>query len=556
MKKNRIMKNLILLTIITVIVLSTSCSSLINIERLDMPTERPIIGIEDYSEVLDKGPEYGGTLKIASNKYDTLNPLFSQNYFMKDVFGLVFEGLVALDESYKPQPLLCETFGSTTDCLTWTYNIKKNVKWHDGSNFTAHDVKFTIDSLKQEQNSYYSNCVKNISEVVVTSTYTVTITYETPDSFAASKMIFPILPKHVYELDGGGLNKSKSISPVGTGMYKIKSISDKGLALVVNDSWHGEKKPYIENVQVDFYSSLNDIINSQADIISVKSDDISKGQGKIGYGIKKYINPEHVIFAMNNSKNIFAEPEVRRAIAYALNKDSCVKKVIGDYGVLSDLPIYPQSWINPTNTSYFSYDTNKAVEILENSGWTIRNDKWYKVVNGSGTYLEFECLVNQEYEDRIKIAENMASELKKANIIMKVKKVKGDALIKDIESSKFDAAIVGMNISSLGDINLFFTTGNDETNITGYSNPAVDSLFNQLKSNSFENQKAKIFESIKEKIVADVPLIGLYFKEDAVFFKKRIKGIAESKINKENRLRGINNWYIPGSSGKQDKESA
>ena len=84
----------------------------------------------------------------------------------------------------------------------------------------------------------------------------------------------------------------------------------------------------------------------------------------------------------------------------------------------------------------------------------------------------------------------------------------------------------------------------------------MDSLFNQLKSNSFENQKAKIFESIKEKIVADVPLIGLYFKEDAVFFNKRIKGIAESKINKENRLRGINNWYIPGSSGKQDKESA
>jgi len=541
--------------IITFALLGTSCGSLLNIERLEMPTEKPVTGIEDYWEVLDKGPEYGGTLTIASTVYDTLNPLLSKNYFLKDVYSLIYESLVTLDENYKPQPLLCETFGTTTDCKTWTYNLKKNVRWHDGTLFTAYDVKFTIDSMRKEQYSYYYHCVKNISDVTVSDTYTLVVAYEEPDSFAASKMIFPVLPRHIYQLENGEMNTEKNISPVGTGMYKLMYLGNDGMKLQVNENWHGEKKPYIEQVHVEFYKNLTEIINSQADVIFLKYDDISKGQGKIGYNLKKYANSEYEILAFNNKRNVFAEAGVRRAITYALNKDAVIKRAAGNGVLPCDLPVYPQSWLNPDNAGYFAYDISKAAEILEDSGWELRDGRWYKLVNGSGTYLEFECQVNSDDEIRVKLAEAMAEELQKANIIMKVSKVNADTLVKNIQSGKYDAAIVALNIPSLEAGGLFFTSGKDTINITGYASPVMDSYYNQLKSNSFDNQRQKIFASIREKLINDVPFIGLYFREDAVLFKKKVRGVAESRIIKENRLLGINNWYIPGSSEeKQEQE--
>lgn len=550
---NRKIKIILLLVVFSL--LFTSCSNLINIEELEIPTPYPTRNIQHYSEVLDKGPEIGGVLKIASTKHDSFNPLFNDNYYMKDIFGLIFEGLITLDGNYKPVPILSDSYELSDDGKVWTYKLKKNIKWHDGKDFTAEDVDFTIKTLLKFPDSYYHGCVKDIESYQVVDSYTIKISYAEPNSLAVSKMYFPIISKHMYETTINTEsteevnNASDNVTPVGTGKYKFSSANSKKMLLKANEQWHGENIPYIRTVQVDFYNSTSDIFNSDADIIFSKGQDLSKGLGKIGYGVKSFINTEYRFLALNNNKNVFSEPTARKAVAMGINKDANIKSVMDETAVSSDLPIYPELWLSPTNTSYYSYDKNKAVSILETDGWTLgTNNKWHKSISGKRTALEFDCLVNENDTMNLELAEAFKSSLKSLNINMKIVKVSEENLMKKVSQGNYEAAMLGLNITSIGDLDKFYKTNNPTTNVVSYSNTSVDTLFVQLKEAKDEKEMRDIFTSIKQWLIFDTPFVGLYFYQDAFFYNTSVKGISEIKPNFENKLRNIEQWYIPGSS--------
>ena len=517
--KREMKRLLIVIYIFSVLALTASCNFF---DVIPMPD------VKDYSnnsnEISNESPRKGGTLSIATVKYDTLNPLKTKNFYMDEILGLVYDGLVYLDNNMHYKPLLAEEITSSADGKEWKIHLKENIKWHNGMYFSALDVEYTLNYLLNDVDGNYYNCIDNVESFDIDGAYTVNIKCKKPDSFFADKLYFPIVPN----------NLIIDTNPVGTGFYKFTSISASNMLLSSfedNAEQFGKNKPNILAVRVDFYEDKNKVMFSDSDIVMIKYEDYSKVEGKIGYSVKKYVSTEFVALALNTSKNILANSSVRRALAYGIDRKTAVNDISYSRTVLSDLPIFPELWISPFNKLTYSYDINKAIELLK--------------VNPGMEYT-LNCIVNKSSPENLKYAEAFKESLSGAGVSLNVIECEAEEFNLKMEGKDFDMALININIADIDDLKLFFGT-NGEYNITGYSNAELDALLLKLEEDIGDVERSKIYNDVEKIILADLPYIGLFYKQNFIFYKdKKIIGIEESKPNYIEKLNNIQEWYISG----------
>ena len=146
--------------------------------------------------------------------FDNMNPIISNNKYVQEISKLIFDSLLNLDETYKIQTGLAKDWAKTSS-NTYVIKLKDNVYWSNGEKFTATDVKFTIDKIK-ELGGVYSANVGNITNVEIVDSYTIKINLEHEQNFFEYNLTFPILSKANY-----GENSLDYVTPLLTGMYQI-----------------------------------------------------------------------------------------------------------------------------------------------------------------------------------------------------------------------------------------------------------------------------------------------------------------------------------------------
>ncbi len=110
-------------------------------------------------------------LRLGIADFDTINPLISKNKNVKEISKLIFDSLITISNDYKLEYVLASEI-SKTDNLTYIIKLKENIKWQDGSDFNAQDVKFTIDTIKN-QSSIYSSNLENVVGLEIIDNYTI-----------------------------------------------------------------------------------------------------------------------------------------------------------------------------------------------------------------------------------------------------------------------------------------------------------------------------------------------------------------------------------------------
>jgi len=159
------------------------------------------------SNIEPSTPKKGGSLSIPIPQLDTLNPLLTQSKELINFFELIYEGMFSYDQNLKPVPDLVETWEVTEDAKIWKFHLKKGIKWHNGLELTAEDIKFTFEILRDfpdATNSYYGQSLfKNADiesvEIADSDPYTVVVTLSQPFGNLCSLMTFPILSKAIYQ---------------------------------------------------------------------------------------------------------------------------------------------------------------------------------------------------------------------------------------------------------------------------------------------------------------------------------------------------------------------
>ena len=330
-----------------------------------------------------------GVLRVAVQSPPTnLQPLLSGNTTDVMFDRLVYDPLITVSANGKtPIPILAtqvptlENGGISKDGLTITYKLRHNVKWHDGAPFTSQDVKFTWQGIMNPANNVGTRSGYNLVRSIDTpDDYTAVFHLKQKFSpavntfFAESDSPIFIIPKHLLGALPNVNNAPQNVSPVGTGPFKFsKYIRGDRLEFVRNDDYFmgtPKLKEIVVKIIPDENTSMNLLRSHEIDWIFEASPQLY-GQLKTIPDIKNLLvqQNQYLGLLMYTRNPILSDATVRRAIAYAIDKQALVNKVTFGTALAGDDEHPPFMWAYVGGKTY-PYDPAKAKALLAADGWT------------------------------------------------------------------------------------------------------------------------------------------------------------------------------------------
>jgi peptide/nickel transport system substrate-binding protein len=332
-------------------------------------------------------------LRIASGEADgvkaTLDPAYGTNDPDAARANLVFEGLVKLDENFDVKPSLATDWKTNADGSVWTFNLRPNVKFHDGSPFTAADVIFSFTRLFDPQKPSPSAAwlapidpkgIKAVNDLTVEFTLHQPVV-EFPELIAYSKI-----------LKAGQSNDQIRTAGIGTGPFKVEHFvpGEEPSVYVKHDQYWQPGKPGVDRVE------LRSVPEESARIAALISDQIDifwdlplRGLTKLEQDKDVVIQSAHTGFWLGiaawTDTPPFDNPKVRQALKLAANREQLLKAVLGGRGTLgNDSPVAP--WVKfGLQVSQREQDIEQAKKLLAEAGHPDGIDlELYTSASGSG----------------------------------------------------------------------------------------------------------------------------------------------------------------------------
>ena len=480
------------------------------------------------------------SIRIGIMELDNMNPILSNNKNVQDISRLIFDPLFTLTEDYKIQPALATEY-SQIDETTYLIKLRENVKWHDGKEFDAFDVIFTIDMLKEEENhSIYARNVDKITEIEDIDEYTLKIKIKEPTPYFEYNLIFPIVSCKYFNVDNFRW-ESKNIKPVGTGLYYISDASNDNILLKRNVSGWEKKSIQIETINLIIYDSLSNTINGfktgEIDLFTTSNRKIEEYLKNITYEKQTYINRNYDYLILNCESVILENKEVRQAINSAIDKDSIVNDIYNAQYKISNFPLDFGSYVYNKNNAIMLYDQNTAKRLLMDAGWKYTAKKWRKIVNYHYRTIDLNILVNKENGNLVKVSNKIKEQLESVGIGVKINAVDTNKFENNLYKGNYDIAIISNNYSYSPSLNKFFK----ENNLAKFKNEQVSEFINKMEKINDENELKQIVTNIIDIYNDEVPYISLYYNTNTFIYSPHLKG--NIKPNSYNLFYGIENWY-------------
>lgn len=467
-------------------------------------------------------------LNIGIVEYDTINPILSFNRDVQYLDKLIFESLVNITYDFQIQNSLAQEFSKINN-LVYIVKLKEDIYWHDGTNFTAKDVIFTIENLKKDTvKSIYKENVQDIKQIQQIDNYTVKIILNKELPFFEYMMSFPILASHSYEEN---TLISKTTIPIGLGKYKILSIDENNLKLkkVDNNTKISIINIFLKDKVKDLYNSFS---KKEIDFVITDNIEYEEYLGTMGYNVNYCSSREFEYLAFNNRNKILSDKEVRKVISYSIDRKNINYDIYNNKYSICDFPINYGSYLY-NSEDLFEYNINKAKSILIEKGWTYKNNRWKKGEN----VLEFNLVVSKDNEKRVIVAEKIKTQLEEIGIIINVVKVNQNRYNSYIKNKNYDIILTGNIISNSP--NLYTYLG--ENNISNFYNEQIKVLLNEVKDIYDKELLKNKYLQIEEIFREEVPFISLFFNRLFVITTPNLKG--DFTHNWYNLFYNIDNWY-------------
>jgi peptide/nickel transport system substrate-binding protein len=317
----------------------------------------------------------------------------------------IFNPLVEFDNSFKLFPKLAKSWNNPDNC-TWRFFLRDDVKFHNGYDFTANDVKYTIDSIKDNKSHVLRDLLTEIKEVHIINNYTVDIeTYE-PVPILLNKLTGIPIASQKYQ------QETTEKWPIGTGAYKLDEyVPSDHITLVRFDGYsmgHPVIKKVIFKVIKDTEERKNALITREIDILeSIPPMYVDEISNSSGLAVKKVSNPTvwYLGFDVreNNSngfpgaKNPLSDVRVRKAMYHAIDVDSLIKKIFFSLAEPASQLLSPLIFGYNPEIKRLPYDLNLSRHLLREAGY------------GNGFNLTLDC--PKEYPTQIEISEEIVRQL-------------------------------------------------------------------------------------------------------------------------------------------------
>jgi len=512
----------------------------------------------NYLKNLSNIPKDGGEFtegSIGSPLY--LNPLLAHTDVDLDLTKLIFSGLLKYNEKLELIPDLADKYEISQDQKTYTFYLKKNIKWHDDEDLTARDIIFTINSILDQD--YKSPLYRSFSGISIEQLddYTVKFILKEPYAGFLNLLTVGIIPQHLwYDIPTVNAKLADlNQKPIGSGPYKFKSLIKEKSGLIKvytlekNKNYYA-KIPYINKIIFKFYpdyeNAVNALTNKEVQNLSYIPKEFIKK-----FGNKRDINLDNLnlsqysaIFFNSKNNKLLENKKIREALSYALDKNKILEDVLDNQGQIIDGPILPGFLGYNPNLKKYEYNPQKSLEILAGDGWML-----------SGEYLKKKdqelkiTITTVEQTDNLKTASLLKEFWNSIGINVDIQTVPKDQIERDvIDQRNYQILLYGEMIGYDPDLFPFWHSSQKDApgvNLANYVNRKADQLLEEARLTSDLKIRSQKYEEFQNILIDDLPAIFLYSPTYTYPLSKKIKGFNLQNIaNPFDRFINIENWYM------------
>lgn len=462
----------------------------------------------------DKQPIKGGSIAIYSYKPDTLCPLLSKNNANVRMLNVIFDGLFSINENLSAISCLASSFETFDNNTKYIINLKDGIYFHDNSLFTAKDVVYSVETIKSEPESPFYNNVKSVKSVRAVSDNKVEFILDKPLSLFVNLLDFPIIKYSSSPVD------KETFVPIGTGGFIFENRNEGNLFhLVRNEKWWGGEV-YLNSIKVkllpDKDTSLYALSSGEISICPADDNEWSKFVNTDSILYKEYLTEHYNFIGFNNSNRFLKSQNIRKAISYAIDRESILKSGTVSGYEASNAPVRKEWSRNSESKSETEKDLNKARKLLEADGFEISGGVFKNRENA----LSFEIIYNEESYKKEQFAKKFKEELVAFGINVTIKKLPYDLYLQSINSGNYDMFVGSMNLSKELDYEFMFGEGNM---FSVNDEKLLESAKKIQLAADREDHGVKMAEFIKlfnEKS----PFLGIGFENAVLLYKNNVGG--------------------------------
>lgn len=430
---------------------------------------------------------------------------------------LIYSRLVEADENMQIHPGLAESWQQLDD-KTMQFKLRKGIKFHNGDDFTAEDVKFSFERMMNSPRIAF--VLPPIERIDIVDDYTVNIVTKTPFGPLLAHLLHPALGMVSKKLLTENPEALKE-KPIGTGSYKFKEwIYGDKLVLEKNEDFYdknerGLKYIIFKNV-VEASNRAIGLETGEIDIatpISSVDEENIKNNPKLQLLTKPSISYSYI--GMNMTKAPLNDIRVRKAINYAIDKQAIIDVILNGNGKIATSPIAPGVFGFTDKTKNYEYNVEKAKELMKEAGYE----------NGFTTsILVFSGEANTQ------TAEIVQAYLKEIGIDLKIEIVEVSAYWDMTERGVHNLFLGSWGVvTGDADYGLYAMYHSSAKGGAGnrdfYENEKVDELLDKAKTEIDPETRKKLYEEAQILIVNDAPDVMLYNRNLTVGAQKYIKGL-------------------------------
>ena len=493
----------------------------------------------------------GSLIRELGEEPATLNPVIATDVYEGIINGGIYETLIRRDnETLEFKPLLAKSWEVSEDRLSYIFHLRKDVKWHDGTPFTADDVVFSYDSVRNPKvlaahlQSYYQD-VKSYTKI---DSHTVRCEYGKP-YFRAFEFCggIPIVPKHVFGKGDFNTNPAGR-SPVGTGPYVFEHW-ETGREIVVkrNPDYWGEPawlSEAVYKIVLDPTVKLQLLKKQELDLGGLLPLQWSKQS--CGESFRKkfykasYTTPGYNYIGWNSRKPFFSDKRVRRAMTHFVDRETILREILLGLGEIVTTTFYVNGPEYPKDVKPYAYDPKKARALLDEAGW--RDSDGDGIRDKDGVSFRFEFLLPTGSETGEKIATILKEELSLSGIEMSIRKIEWAVFIQSITERKFDAVTLGWSLGVESDpYQLWHSSQAEEgSNFVGFKNPRADILIEQAREEFSRPERIKKYEEFSRILHEEQPYTFLFARKSTVAIHRRFHNVRLYPLGFDNR-----EWFVP-----------
>ena len=483
---------------------------------------------------------------VAKNRKDTMVVGISApdgnfiNFYaqsMNDVYvcNAIFDGLTDVDANGTPIPGVSKSWDITNGGKTYTFHLRDDVKFSDGTPLTADDVKFTFEVVCdpsfsgqfdpstiniQGWQAFHAGKTKDLAGIKVIDPHTVSMTFDAANSSILYQIREIILSKNYYG-KGYTPGNTKCVEamlqkPMGCGAYMLtKYIPGQEVDLTANPYYY-KGAPKIKNLIFKTTTSDNAIqqlVSGETDIdtVSATPENISQLQGAGFLNLTTIPKTGYSYIGLNLKDPKFSDKNVRQALAYGLNREQILKSAFKGQAFLCS---EPQSVAHPSYTkdvNDYAYNPTKANQMLDAAGWKKGSDG---IRTKNGVKFEVHLLASSTNPDNNLVIPIVKACYDQLGINVIPEQMDLGTELQKMKSKNFDAYLMGTSVGAdaMSDLSGMFQT-QSPYNYDSYSNPEYDKLIAQGFAETDATKRTAIAQQLIKIANEDLPVVFMFQKQ-------------------------------------------